>query len=183
MEKALFLNWFNFTFVVIGIVVLCVWLYIDKIKSHLLKRIWNVPFVYYQPNVENCCDCSIRAFSKIFNCSWGEAFDIISIGAKHRHLNMSSESVLLDLLENNGYKSIYIGDKEYCFGKVVKRLESISGLGGIPYAIFSSDHMCACMDGKLYDTWDSRADTCTWVVLPKSVVMKNDDIKKKLKVG
>ena len=182
MEKTLFLNGFNFALICGVIIGWCIWLYI-KIKPFIVKRIWNIPFVYYQPNINSCNDCSIRAFSKIFNCSWNEAFDIISIGAKHRHLNMSCETVLLDLLENNDYKSIYIGDKKYSFCKVVKRLESISGLGGVPYAIFSSDHMCACMDGKLYDSWDSRTDICTWLVLPKSVIMTNDEIKKKLKVG
>ena len=67
-----------------------------------MKKIWNVPYVYYQPNDENCGDCAIRAFTKLFGTTWGEAFDIITIGAKIRHLNPNCEAALIDILEENG---------------------------------------------------------------------------------
>lgn len=107
-------------------------------------------YTYYQPNtVRNTSDCSIRAISKIWECSWDDALDlIVKYAKKYKDQTNCSTNLNTILYEELGMH-VYLPARRMTFEKFAK-LHPV----GV-YALNSEEHICACVNGQLYDSWDS----------------------------
>lgn len=126
----------------------------------ILVAVRSARYVYYQPNEKDkknkYGDCTIRALSKVFNCSWIEAFDkTIPICRENQVPNIffAPATIRKKLLDQLGF--------DYC-GYKVGRGEKRSTVNDFAkshptgaYILNVANHVVACVDGKYYDTWDS----------------------------
>ena len=117
-------------------------------------------FCYYQPNKmdlkDKYGDCTIRALSKVFNCTWLEAFDmqvplcrkyqlpnIFFAPAKTRNMFFHELGLTYYPVSNKrGTRRPTIDDfaKDHTQGR---------------FLCVVANHIVAVVDGKYYDTWDS----------------------------
>lgn len=123
-------------------------------------------YVYYQPNEldkhDIYGDCTIRALSKVFNCSWKEAFKRqIPYCLKYQVTSAfdcptKQAKVILKELGFE-YRSIKVpkGSKRPTVESFTK--EHTTGR----YIVNVARHVVAIVDGKYYDTWDS-GDKCLY---------------------
>lgn len=109
-------------------------------------------YVHYQPNPVNrtTTDCSIRAVSKIFDTSWVNALDIIVDSAKKHSDQTNCCRNLNTLLYEKQGMHVYALKRKMTFEKFA-HLHPIG-----TFALNSKGHICACIDGKLYDSYDPR---------------------------
>ena len=97
------MNWNTFIigFDTCGIFVLFIYgiiqLYL-KVKPQIVRLISRVQYFYYQPNENDCGDCAIRAFTKVLNISWLEAFDLLTEYAREKRLVFSCRDSIIKLL-------------------------------------------------------------------------------------
>jgi hypothetical protein len=109
-------------------------------------------FEHFQPNIRksNASDCSIRAVAKIFEISWDAALDLI-VKYSHKYGENTNNSLNLNTVffEELGMH-VYQPAKKITFGEFAAKHPD-----GV-YALNSHGHICACVNGVLYDSWDSR---------------------------
>lgn len=114
---------------------------------------------YYNNNPYNrhIDDCTIRAISLLTDMSWNEVYEELSILANRDGLMMDSVVFIEDYLDDryprecHYSKTIEEFAKEYPFGK---------------YAVTTSGHITAIIDGIIYDTFDpsKRIMRCAWKI-------------------
>lgn len=127
-------------------------------------------YVYYQPNEldkhDIYGDCTIRALSKVFNCSWKEAFKKqipyclkYQVTSAFDCLTNCPTKQAKAILKELGfeYHSIKVskGSKRPTVESFTK--EHTTGR----YIVNVARHVVAVVDGKYYDTWDS-GDKCLY---------------------
>lgn len=123
-------------------------------------------YVYYQPNEldkhDIYGDCTIRALSKVFNCSWKEtfkkqvpyclkyqvtsAFDCPAKQAKVILKELGFEYHSIKVPKGSKRPTVESFTKEHTTGR---------------YIVNVARHVVAVVDGKYYDTWDS-GDKCLY---------------------
>lgn len=140
---------------------------IDKIKSPKYN-LW----IKYQPNPlgKNTLDCSIRAISKIFSVTWTEALDLIVVCAKKYSEQTNCSANLNTLLYEKQHMHIYEPKKKMTFEKFAYLHPTGT------YALYSKGHICACVDGKLYDSWNSSCDKLLFYCTHVDDKIKDKDI-------
>ena len=117
-------------------------------------------YVYFQPNKKDLKDkvgdCQIRAFSKVMNLSWLEAFDLTIPICRELQTctifdcDLAKTKIAMGSL---GFTYTGISNKK---GK--KRPTVASFAKDHPkgrYIVSVAHHVVAVVDGKYYDTWDS----------------------------
>lgn len=117
-------------------------------------------YVYYQPNDKDLkdkhADCVIRALSKVFDCSWTEAYDMHSVVArKYQALDIFS----LPIKERNeAVRELGLERQVMSRSRrrmTVKEFAVMNSKGRFIADV--AHHVVAIVDGKYYDTWD-----CGW---------------------
>ena len=124
----------------------------DPLKKLCKRRAKYDNYVQFQPNPvkKDTSDCSIRAVSKILNISWLEAFDLlVDYGRKYSEQPNNSRNINTVLYEKLDMH-VYLPKKNITFEKFAHLHPKGT------YALNSKGHICALVDGKLYDSWDSR---------------------------
>ena len=140
---------------------------IDKIKSPKYN-LW----IKYQPNPlgRNTLDCSIRAISKIFSVTWTEALDLIVACAKKYSEQTNCSANLNTLLYEKQHMHVYEPKKKMTFEKFAYLHPTGT------YALYSKGHICACVNGKLYDSWNSSCDKLLFYCTQVDDKIKDKDI-------
>lgn len=145
---------FIFLFLLMGIVCTFIGIGIGKLILYIsdkLKKGRYGLYVHYQPNPfgRSTTDCSIRAISKIMECSWDEALDVIVKYAKKYKDQTNCSTNLNTLLYEELGMHVFEPKKRITFEKFAKLHPEGT------FALNSVGHICACVNGKLYDSWDS----------------------------
>lgn len=116
-------------------------------------------FVYYQPNKKDLKDeygdCTIRALSKVLDCSWLEAFDMtIPYCREYQCSNIFNLPIQIEkiIFESLGFEYHGISNKKGSTRPTVDEFAK-SHLDG-SYILNVANHEVACVNGKYYDTWD-----------------------------
>ena len=128
-------------------------------------------YKYYQPNKKDlkdkCGDCSIRALTMFFDCTWLEAFDMLVSYARETQQMLNALPNIKLLMEDKKvpYTSIYeprVKNKETVdsFAKSHKK-----GVYILYVRVGFNTHLVCVKDGIYYDTWDcgSRIVYGYWV--------------------
>ena len=145
------------------------------VTKWIIKKI-NTPkygvYVHYQPNPigRNTLDCSIRAISKIFDISWYDALDLIVEWAKKYSEQTNCSKNLNTLLYEKQGMHVYEPKKSITFEKFA-HLHPVG-----TFALNSDGHICACIDGKLYDSWDSSLNKIIFYSAKPDESLKDPDI-------
>ena len=116
-------------------------------------------FKYYQPNQkdlkDNYGDCTVRALSKAFNCSWLEAFDVMIPFCREYQcsniFNLPSD-IEREIMEKLGFSYTGISNKKGTKRPTVKSFALSHPTG--TYILNVANHEVALIDGIYYDTWD-----------------------------
>ena len=116
-------------------------------------------FVYYQPNEKDLTDgfgdCTIRALSKAFDCSWLEAFKMtIPFCMEYQTPNIFNLPCKLEteVMEKLGFKYTGISNRKGVKRPTVEEFAKSHPVGRFICNVAS--HEVAVVDGKFYDTWD-----------------------------
>lgn len=124
----------------------------------MAKRM-NKYYAYYQPNkkdVKNKVgDCQVRALTKVFDCSWLEAFDMtipICREAQTYTIFGGGAIVAKENLKQLGLEYTGISNKKGTHRPTVKSFAKDHEAG--KFILVVANHVVACVDGKYYDTWD-----------------------------
>lgn len=122
-------------------------------------------FVYYQPNnkdlKDNYGDCTIRALSKVLDCTWLEAFDkAIPYCRKYQCASIFSLPLKYEkeIFDELGFDYHGISNAKGTTRPTVNEFVHEHSVG--TYILNVANHEVACVDGKYYDTWD-----CGWCKL------------------
>ena len=120
----------------------------------------NKYFQYYQPNKKDIKDkfgdCTIRALSKAWNCTWVEAFDkMIPICREYQTCNIFNVPIALrkEIFEKLGFTYSGVSNKKGNKRPTVESFAKDNPKG--TYIANVANHVVAIVDGKYYDTWDS----------------------------
>ncbi len=117
-------------------------------------------YVYYQPNKKDVKDqygdCTIRALSKVLDCTWLEAFDkTIPLCRKYQCTNVFDTPIKTrrEILKQLGFDyygiSVRDGSKRSTVSEFAKEHPTGRYLANV------SHHVVAIVNGQYYDTWDS----------------------------
>lgn len=117
-------------------------------------------YVYYQPNEldkqDRYGDCTIRALSKAFDCSWKEAFEKqVPYCLKYQVTSAfdcpanQAKIILKELGFEYHPIKLFKGSKRPTVSSFAR--EHTTGR----YILNVARHVVAVVDGKYYDTWDS----------------------------
>ena len=116
-------------------------------------------FKYYQPNKKDLKDkygdCTIRALSKAFECTWLEAFDkMIPLCREYQVSNVfdAPSSIERKIIEPLGFKYHGISNKKGSKRPTVDEFAKEHKSG--TFILNVANHEVACVDGYYYDTWD-----------------------------
>lgn len=111
-------------------------------------------YIFYNPNPmgKHVTDCSIRMLCRLLNLSWLEAFDIVTSICRKEYCMPSSDKVWSTVLFANGY-SKHVIPEDIPIGYTVKDFCIDHPVG--KYAIKTSGHVIAVVDGDYYDSFDS----------------------------
>lgn len=117
-------------------------------------------FKYYQPNEKDLKDqvgdCQVRAFSKVLNISWLEAFDLtIPICRELQHYTIFDGclEIVKPAMEKLGFIYTGVSNKKGSKRPTVESFAKSHPSG--KYILKVAHHVVACVDGYFYDTWDS----------------------------
>ena len=120
----------------------------------------NKYYAYYQPNAKDLKDkfgdCQIRALSKVLNCTWLEAFDLVIPICREAQTSSpfcGGATVAKANLARLGFEYTGISNKKGTHRPTVKSFAKDHPIG--KYVLSVANHVVACVDGKYYDTWDS----------------------------
>lgn len=168
-----------FIFCLVSVIVVGVSFGIGILIGHLATFILNkikTPkygvYVHYQPNPigRNTLDCSIRAISKIFEITWNDALDLIVDTAKRYYEQTNCTKNLNTLLFEKLGMHIYEPKKSITFEKFAYLHPEGT------FALNSKGHICACVNGKLYDSWDSSMNKVIFYAGMPNETLKDEDI-------
>lgn len=117
-------------------------------------------FVYYQPNKKDLKDiygdCTVRALSKVFGCSWVEAFDkMIPYCREYQSCNIFNFPIATRkmIFEDLGFTYHGVSNKRGSKRPTIDEFAKEHPEG--TFILNVANHVVACVDGKYYDTWDS----------------------------
>lgn len=123
-------------------------------------------FQYYQPNKKDLKDkygdCTIRALSKVFDCSWLDAFDmIIPFCREYQCSNIFDvpNKIEQEIFKKLGFSYTGISNKKGSKRPTVDDFAKLHLQG--TFILNVANHEVACVDGKYYDTWDC-GDCCLY---------------------
>lgn len=124
-----------------------------KLKGKFIKKSYSKFYCRYEPNMtiekgKWSGDCAIRCATILLGLSWNNAFDVLSKYAKNNGCITSTSWMLYNFFSHYGY-AYKETKKDITFGQFAKKHPHGK------YAIFSSDHVAALIDGKIYDSWNS----------------------------
>ena len=109
----------------------------------------------YNPNPLNrrTDDCSVRALTKALGLSWDEVYlELVSAGFIVKKMP-SSKSVVDRVLRQHGFKRRVLSDScPDCYTMEDFCQDHPSGT----FVLAGDDHIVTIVDGRIYDTWDSR---------------------------
>lgn len=123
-----------------------------SIKFHCKFAFIESNYIFYQPNPKNYLigDCTLRAYCKIENITWEQAFDIAAKIAKKNAVMMDDTNCVDDVLKSLHYKYIPYTEKTIIYLDELVRL-----VPDFKYIADADDHIIAEENGKYYDTYDS----------------------------
>lgn len=117
-------------------------------------------FKYYQPNDKDLKDkygdCTIRALTKAFNCTWLEAFDrMVPFCREYQCSNIFDlpSQIEREIMAKMGFGYTSISNKKGTKRPTVKSFAADHPTG--TYIVNVANHEVAVVDGIYYDTWDS----------------------------
>ena len=123
-------------------------------------------YVYYQPNEldkhNKYGDCSIRALSKVLNCSWKDAYKkTVPLCLKYQVSNLFNcpASQCKIILKELGFEYHSIKVPKDSKRPTVDSFAKEHTTGR--YIVSAAIHVVAVVDGKYYDRWDS-GDRCLY---------------------
>lgn len=114
-------------------------------------------FQYYNPNPckRAVGDCSVRAISKALDLNWDEAFRLVSEMAFNMCDMPSSDAVWGAVLRKNGFYKEGLP----CFGNDCYTAEKFCRDNPVGvYVLGFGGHVATCINGTLYDAWDSSQE-------------------------
>lgn len=112
---------------------------------------------YYNPNPKNrsANDCVIRAFSKIYNISWDDAYDLLwEIGKIEKEIP-TTNYVWEKYLLSNGFRKHSLPLCPNCID--VNQFSKYYNNNDV-YLVCTGSHVVAVVDGDYYDAWDSGSE-------------------------
>ena len=117
-------------------------------------------FVYYQPNKKDLKnkfgDCTVRALTKVFDCSWVEAYlKMIPFCIEYQTPNIFNLPCKLEreVMAKLGFEYHGVSNKKGTKRPTVKSFAKEHEHG--KYILNVANHEVAVEDGFYYDTWDS----------------------------
>lgn len=113
-------------------------------------------YIYFNNNpcLRVVGDCAVRAVSKALDISWERAYaQMIVAGFKMCNLPNANEVYGAVLRQNGFYK--HIGD-DSTFEEFCK-----THPGGV-YVLCTGTHVATCIDGDLFDMWDSSNERVSY---------------------
>lgn len=122
-------------------------------KQLTFKKIKDRNYIEYQPNPKknNTTDCTFRAYSKVENMTWDEAYNIGCEYGREMKLMPNDHKVVDKILkEKFGYSFTKFAKDEK---KTVNEF-AIEHPEGI-YVGWLHGHIVAIVNGYYYDSWDS----------------------------
>ena len=117
-----------------------------------------MPYKFYNPNPKNLLtsDCVVRAIAKLMDYDWDTAYLRLAIAAFDEKMIISSDTVWLNYLHQNGYRRYMIPDTcPFCYTVRDFAEDHPEGRYMLKIAGSSSGHVVAVVDGDYYDSWDS----------------------------
>ena len=100
-------------------------------------------------------DCAVRAVAKALNMNWEDAFIELSIAAFEMADMPSSDAVWGSVLRKNGFTRGSVPDACVdCYTAEDFCNEYFKGT----YVLAFGGHVATCIDGKIYDAWDSSRE-------------------------
>lgn len=120
----------------------------------------NVYYKYYQPNKmdkkDEQGDCTIRALSKVWDCTWLGAFDKANQFCRKYQVSdvfNTPSDIRTVIMDELGFDYTGISNKKGTKRPTVEKFAALHPEG--KYLLIVANHVVACVDGKYYDTWDS----------------------------
>lgn len=111
-------------------------------------------FVFYNPNplAIHGVDCTVRALTKALDISWEKAYTMLAVNGFQMADMPSANQVFSATLRQNGFKRKAIPDEcPDCYTASDFAEEHPEGT----YVLAFGDHVCAVIDGTIFDSWDS----------------------------
>lgn len=112
---------------------------------------------YYNPNpvARSGNDCSVRAISKALGLTWEQAFVRIALNGFLMGDVMATDSTWGSLLRQHGYHKYIIPNTcPDCYTAEAFCEDHPDGT----YVLGFGGHVATCVDGVLYDSWDSSSE-------------------------
>lgn len=118
-------------------------------------------YIYYNPNpfLKSTSDCTVRAFTKVFNKTWDEMYTALTAKGYELKEMPSSNNVWRQYLLEHGFRRFYIPDNFRC-SYSVREFCNDHRIG--TFLLFVGEHVIAVMDGDYYDTFDSGHECPTY---------------------
>lgn len=114
-------------------------------------------YVHFNPNPmsRNVGDCSVRAIAKALDMDWETAYITIMVNGYAMCDMPSSDSVWGAVLRQNGFYRDVIPDScPDCYTAEDFCKDHPKGT----YVLAFGGHVCTCVDGNVYDSWDSSRE-------------------------
>ena len=119
-------------------------------------------YCYYQPNEKDIKnrfgDCTVRALSKAFNCSWIDAYmKMVPFCIEYQTPNIFNLPLKLEreVMAKLGFTYCGVSVKRGSKRPTVDSFARDHDHG--TFILNVANHVVACVDGVFYDTWDSGA--------------------------
>ena len=98
-------------------------------------------------------DCTVRALTKALDISWEKAYTMLAVNGFIMSDMPNANHVVNSTLRQNGFKRHLIPDEcPDCYTAENFAEEHPTGT----FVLAFGDHVCAVIDGVIYDSWDSR---------------------------
>lgn len=98
-------------------------------------------------------DCTVRALTKALDISWEKAYAMLAVNGFILSDIMNANHVVNATLRQNGFQRHVIPDEcPDCYTAEDFAEEHPQGT----YVLAFGDHVCAVIDGTIFDSWDSR---------------------------
>lgn len=114
-----------------------------------------MPWSRYNPNPNaiDGIDCTVRALTKALDISWEKAYTMLAVNGFILSDMPNANHVVNATLRQNGFKRYAIPDEcPDCYTAEDFAQEHPEGT----YVLAFGDHVCAVVDGTIFDSWDSR---------------------------
>lgn len=116
-------------------------------------------YVYFQPNdkdiTDSCGDCQVRAFSKVLDLTWLEAFDLTIPICRDLQTYTIFDGDLKktqEAMARIGFEYTGVSTRKGTKRPTVDEFAKAHPEGR--YIAKVANHVVAVVDGKYYDTWD-----------------------------